>query len=75
MILLSTFHEFFEDDKGRKSMARLLCFMSFFPSSFVVVTTRTDNALLYYIGGYVLGYIGGKGCDAWATRRNAEETP
>ena len=66
--LCSRWSQFFEADDGRLSMSRLLCFMSFFPSSTVVMTTRTDTALLYYISGYVLGYIGGKGLDALTAR-------
>ena len=56
--------EFFEGDNQRLSMTRLLCFLSFFPSSWVVLITRSENALGWYLGAYVIGYIGGKGFDA-----------
>lgn len=60
---MSRFVEFFEGDNGRLSMTRLLCFLSFFPSSFVVLKTLNENALGWYIGGYVVGYVGGKCAD------------
>lgn len=54
------FLEFFEGEGGILSMTRLLCFMSFFPASYVVVITKSENALGWYLGAYVLGYVGGK---------------
>jgi len=57
--------EFFEGDDHVLSMTRLLCFLSFFPSSYVVVYTKSDAALGWYLGSFVLGYVGGKGCDAF----------
>lgn len=64
--------EFFEDDKQRLSMSRLLCFLSFFPASFVVIYTQSSDALGWYIGGYVIGYIGGKGVDMMQNRGGYE---
>ena len=55
--------EFFEADEGQLSMTRLLCFMSFFPSSFVVISTKSDEALAWYLGAFCLGYVGGKFSD------------
>lgn len=52
--------EFFEGDDKRLSMTRLLCFMSFFPASYFVLSSDDVNALGYYVGAYVLGYVGGK---------------
>ncbi len=63
--------EFFEDTDGRRSMARLLCFMSFFPSSYVVMISKNEGTLGWYVGGYVLGYVGGKGCDAYVRKAEA----
>lgn len=60
--------EFFEGDDTRMSMPRLLSFLSFWPATVVLVITKTDNALLYYLGAYVVGYVGGKGVDAWRRR-------
>lgn len=56
--------EFFEGEDGILSMTRLLCFLSFFPSSYVVIVTKSENALGWYLGSYVLGYVGGKTIDA-----------
>lgn len=55
--------EFFECEKNRLSMTRLLCFLSFFPSSYVVIFHAEEGILGWYIGGYVLSYVGGKTAD------------
>jgi hypothetical protein len=60
--------EFFEGDDTRLSMTRLLCFISIFPASYALIRINTEGALAFYIGGYVLGYVGGKGWDAWGNR-------
>ena len=52
--------EFFEEANGKLSMTRLLCFISFFPASWVLLRTQTETAFGLYLGAYVLGYIGGK---------------
>lgn len=44
-------------------MTRLLCFMSFFPASYALIRIGTSDALLWYLGAYVLGYVGGKGVE------------
>ena len=46
-------------------MTRLLCFLSIFPSSYVVVRTLDEGTLSWYLGAYVLGYVGGKATDAF----------
>lgn len=56
--------EFFRGTEGLLSMSRLLCFMSFFPATYVLVCTQSVDALGWYLGAYVLGYVGGKGMDA-----------
>jgi len=61
--------EFFQGDNGVLSMTRLLCFISIFPSSYVVVATKSDDALGWYLGAYVLGYIGGKSADCFMRPR------
>lgn len=66
------FLEFFEDQDGGLSMTRLLCFLSIFPSSFVVVKTCDEGTLSWYLGAYVLGYVGGKATDAF--RKNPPAT-
>lgn len=61
--------EFFEAEDGRLSMTRLLCFLSFFPASVVVLRDGTENTLAWYLGAFVLGYVGGKGADILAHRK------
>lgn len=63
--------EFFEDDSGRLSMSRLLCFMSFTPATAVLLQTRSDTALGYYLGAFVAGFVGSKVGDAMSARKNA----
>lgn len=62
--------EFFESDNGRLSMTRLMVFLSFFPASIVVLYDRSDATLAWYLGAYVLGYVGGKGADVFMRRKN-----
>lgn len=62
--------EFFEDADGRRSMSRLTMFLSLIPSSIVVLIDHHAETLGWYIGGYVLGYVGGKGMDKFKTRGN-----
>lgn len=57
------FIEFFEADEGRLSMTRLLCFLAFFPASYVIIETKSDEALAWYLGAFVMGYVGGKFAD------------
>lgn len=63
--------EFFEGERNRLSMTRLTVFMSFFPATYVVVVTKDPDALGWYLGAYVLGYVGGKGADMIGRKRNA----
>jgi hypothetical protein len=60
----SRYIEFFYGDNNLLSMSRLLMFMAFFPSTYVVVATKDVDALGWFLGAYVLGYVGGKGVDA-----------
>lgn len=52
--------EFFESDDARLSMTRLLCFLSFWPASWVIVVKGNEAMLGWYLSAYVLGYVGGK---------------
>jgi hypothetical protein len=64
--LIKDWVQFFEADDGRKSMTRLLCFLSFFPSTFVLLITAIRDSMhlveifSWYLGSFVLGYVGGK---------------
>lgn len=59
--------EFFEGENGRLSMTRLTCFSAFFPSTYLLIVSGTEMMMLYYLGAFVLGYIGGKGFEAMAS--------
>lgn len=67
------FAEFFQDDNGRMSMSRLLCFMSFFPASYALFSINNESALGWYVGAYVLGYVGGKGADVFKRNKERED--
>jgi hypothetical protein len=61
--MFKRWEEFFEDNDRRFSMSRLLCFLSFFPATYIVLATSNEATLSWYLGAYVLGYVGGKGVD------------
>ena len=61
--------EFFEGDNGRLSMTRLLCYVSIFPASYVVCMDLSAETLGWYLGAYVLGYVGGKAADVFGKDR------
>lgn len=64
--------QFFEDDAGRLSMSRLLCFSAFFPASYVVMRTLTDATLGWYLGAFTGAYGVGKAADAYKRRDCAD---
>lgn len=70
---MTRLYEFFEGDNHRFSMTRLLCFLSFPIASYVVVVMQTEGALGLYIGGYVVGYIGGKTADVFSRNRGGSD--
>jgi len=63
--------ELFQDETKQLSMSRLLCFLSFWPASYVVISTMDATALGWYLGAYVMGYVGGKFGDALNTRKGS----
>ncbi len=65
--------EFYEGDSNRLSMARLLTFLSFFPATYEMIRIDSAEALGYYLGAYVLNYIGGKASDCMKTRRGRDD--
>lgn len=65
--------QFFQDENGRLSMSRLLCFMSIFPASYTMVHINTSDALGWYVGAYVLGYVGGKGAEILKSNKERED--
>ena len=56
--------EFFEGDNNRLSMSRLLMFLSFPAAAYELFALNSDTTLAYFLGAYVLGYVGGKCGDA-----------
>lgn len=61
--MIHRLHEFFEADHGQLSMTRLLCFMSIFPASYVVIVDKAEGTLAWYLGAYAMAYVGGKGME------------
>lgn len=64
--------EFFEDDQHLLSMTRLLCFLSWFPATYVVVRSENENILGWYLGSYVLGFVGGKASECMRPRQQGD---
>jgi hypothetical protein len=60
---LNRFGEFFHSDTGAMSMTRLLCFLSFFPASYVIMASKSAEALAWYLAAYTGAYVGGKFAD------------
>lgn len=46
--------------------------MAFFPSSWVMLRHPSEEMMLYYLGAFVLGYVGGKGFDAMTSAAQAK---
>lgn len=63
--------EYLEGDDGRGSLTKLLCFLSFVPSTIEMFILKSENALLYYLGAFVIGYIGGKSADAYKAKNQS----
>lgn len=64
---------FFTDEKGAPSMSRLLCFLAFFPATYVVIKTEDVNALAWYLSAYAASYVGGKLGDALHSRMKGDD--
>lgn len=69
---MAAFWGFFTDGKGQASMSRLLCLLSFGPATYELVKLNSADALGWYLGAYVLGYIGGKFGEARNQNQGAE---
>lgn len=52
--------EFFEDEGSHLSMPRLLMFISFWPSTYVVLKTQNENIFGWYLSAYAAAYGVGK---------------
>lgn len=64
--------DFFKDAKGGLSMSRLLCFLSFWPATYAMIKLNSPDALGWYLGAYVFGYVGGKFGEARNQNQGAE---
>lgn len=67
--------EFFENDDGRLSMTRLLNFLSIFPATYVLIKNPVPEMLMWFVGAYMLGYVGGKVADVAALRLQQPSPP
>ena len=61
--------EILEDDASKLSLSRLLSFLSFWPSSWVLLRMPTEGMLGIYLTAYGVAYLGGKGIDVMVSRR------
>lgn len=61
--------ELLEDDASKLSLSRLLSFLSFWPSSWVLLRMPTEGMLGIYLTAYGVAYLGGKGIDVMVSRR------
>lgn len=64
--------EFLEGAGNRLSMTRLLMFLAFWPATYVVVREPNSETLGWYLGAFVLGYVGGKSADVFVGNRQLE---
>lgn len=64
--------EVFEGTDKRLSMSRLLCFLSFFPATYVLITNYSSEALGWYLGAYAFNYVGGKLSECIKRRGNGD---
>lgn len=55
--------ELFEGNGRRLSMSRLLVFLAFWPSAWVLLGNPTEAMMGLFLGAYVVNYIGGKSAD------------
>lgn len=62
--------QFFEGEGGILSMSRLLMFMAFFPSTYVLL--KNQSALQWYLLAYGASYIGGKAADAYMSNNQPQ---
>lgn len=69
---MERFIEFFSDDNNQLSMSRLLCFMCFWPSTWVLLKNPTENMMGYYLGAFIVNYVGGRFGAAWQSRGGRE---
>jgi len=57
------FVELFEGNGQRLSMSRLLVFLAFWPSAWVMLKNPSEAMVGLFLGAFVLNYLGGKSAD------------
>jgi hypothetical protein len=57
------FVEFFEGNGRRLSMSRLLVFLAFWPSAWVMLKNPSEAMVGLFLGAFVVNYLGGKSAD------------
>jgi hypothetical protein len=65
---LDWFKQFFYNDDNKPSMTRLLCFISIWPSSYLVISKGSTEIFGWYVTAYVLGYVGGKVAEGYQSK-------
>jgi hypothetical protein len=60
---------FFTDGAGSLSMSRLLCFLAFWPATYMALSINDTEALAWYLSVFVGGYVGGKLPDAFTKKK------
>lgn len=70
--MLTRWAEFFEGENRRLSMARLLTFASWIPSTAILIYIRTVEALSIYLGAFVLNSVANKAIDVQGRKKNAK---
>lgn len=55
--------ELLEGNGRRLSMSRLLVFLAFWPSCYVLLSDPSESMMGLFLGAFVLNYIGGKSAD------------
>jgi hypothetical protein len=61
---MSRFGEFFQSDSGKPCLAHLILFMAWFPATYVLIETKTSDALAVYLMAFVLNRGWGKYIDS-----------
>ncbi len=74
------FIEFFEANSGRLSITRKLCYMSWWVSSGILIYNANNAEVLkelmpWYLGSFVLGYVGGKTTDIFMKKEKKDVVP
>lgn len=67
--------EFFEGNGRRLSMSRLLVFLAFWPSCYVLLRNPTESMMGLFLGAFIVNYVGGKSADVFMGVEKLEASP